>query len=74
MPRMMMGSLSLLVLVGCAGVPKPGVQDATTAIATQVELAKASLAKCREGRLRATIEWPEQRARLPGSTAPRASV
>jgi hypothetical protein len=49
MSRVMMGPLALLVLVGCAGVPKPGVRDATTAIATQVELARASLAKCRAG-------------------------
>jgi hypothetical protein len=38
-----------VLLVGCAGVPKSAVTDATTAVSTQLELAKASLALCRGG-------------------------
>ena len=40
----------VLALVGaCAVVPKQAVRDATTSVATQVELAEASLELCRAG-------------------------
>jgi hypothetical protein len=42
-------ALSLSLLGACAVVPKQAVRDATTSMATQVELAEASLELCRAG-------------------------
>ena len=41
--------LLTLGLSACASVPKQAVRDATTSMATQVELAQAALALCRGG-------------------------
>jgi starvation-inducible outer membrane lipoprotein len=46
-----LGAVTLLTLgmSACATVPKQAVRDATTSMATQVELAQAALALCRGG-------------------------
>jgi hypothetical protein len=60
--------LALFMLAGCAGVPKSAVSDATTAVDTQLELARASLAKCREGEA-AQCESVERNLANIGSTS-----
>jgi hypothetical protein len=47
--RVLVAALILTLVPACASVPKQAVRDATTSVATQVELAEAALALCRAG-------------------------